>query len=90
MQPATKTITPTLNNCTGTNDADSVVYNEAYVNVISASNGYKLSDATIVLTMGGTDIAQSCVKYDSTSKKITVNIPNVTGNVVLTVTATSI
>lgn len=88
--PTTKTITATLNNCTGTNDAVSVVYNEAYVNVISASNGYKLSDATIVLTMGGTDIAEDCAKYDATSKKITINIPHVTGNVVLTVTATSV
>lgn len=89
-EPTTKTITDTLTNCTGTNSAETIVYNEAYVNVISANSGYKLSDATIVLTMGGTDIAENCLKYDATSKKITVNIPNVTGNIVLTVTATSI
>lgn len=87
--PTTKTITPTLTNCTGTNNAVSVVYNEAYVNVISASAGYTLDGATVVLTMGGEDVADDYTEYDEDNDKLIVNIPNVTGNVVLTVSAVS-
>ena len=87
-EPSSRTITATLTNCTGTNDATTIVYNEQYANVISASNGYTLENASVVLTMGGTDIALDCVTYEA-KNLIKVNVPNVTGNIVLTITAVS-
>lgn len=74
------TVTNTLTNCTNSNSATQAVQGGSYSATITANSGYELS--SVVVTMGGTDISSTAVS----GGKIT--IANVTGNIVITVTAT--
>lgn len=76
-------ITNTLTGCTTSNNATSILKNNSYVATITANQGYTLSGATVSITMGGNDVTN--LYYSSGS----INIPNVTGDLVITVTATS-
>ena len=76
------TITNNLTNCTTSNSSNIISYNSSYSSIISVSSGYEISSITV--TMGGTDITSSAVSGNN------INISNVTGNIVITATATEI
>lgn len=73
-------VTSNLTNCTNGNVDAQVIKGESYSATISAKSGYELS--SIVVTMGGTDITSSVVSDDGS-----INITNVTGNIVITAVA---
>ena len=82
IQPLVFSITNNLTNCTVTNNSASINENESFMSSISANDGYAIN--SIVVTMNGIDITSTVVSNNL------VNIPNVTGNIVITATATSI
>lgn len=71
-----------LTNCTTSNSATTVADGNAYNAVITADSGYTLEGATVSITMGGTAVTG----YYNNG---TISIPSVTGDLVITVTATS-
>lgn len=71
-----------LSNATCSNKIAIIGKGESYITTISAVDGYRLS--TLTVTMGGVDITSS-VYNDGT-----INIPNVTGIIFITVTTVSI
>lgn len=76
-------ITNILTGCATSNNATNILKNNSYVTTITANEGYTLDGATVSITMGGNDVTN--LYYSSGS----INIPNVTGDLVITVTATS-
>ena len=78
----TYSITNNLSNCTTNNASTIINKNESYNATISANSGYEIK--SIVVTMGGTNVSSTVV----TGNKI--NIPSVTGIVVITVTTNKI
>lgn len=78
----TYTITNTLTNATNSNSAASVEEGASYSATITANEGYELGEVTV--TMGGTDISASAVSGG------TITIASVTGNIVITATATKV
>lgn len=79
-------ISKSLTGVTIDNTATSVKKGEAYKAVITLKENYTFPD-TITVTMGGTDITSTYVTKTATT--ITINIPSVTGNIVIRVNATS-
>lgn len=78
--PVTKyTITNNLTNCTNSNSNTTITQNNAYSAIITVDNGYTLENITV--TMGGTDITSNVYSNG------TINITNVTGDIVITGTA---
>lgn len=75
-------ITNSLTQCTNSNSATQVVQGGSYSATITAKSGYELK--SIVVKMGGTDISSTAVSGG------TITISNVTGNIVITATATEI
>lgn len=75
----TVTISNHLTNCASSNSATSVDKGSSYTATITANEGYTLDG--IVVTMSGTDITSSVVSGNN------ISIPEVTGNVVITATA---
>jgi len=83
LTPATMySITNNLTGCTTSNYSASIAEGSTYTATITASSGYTLEGATATATMGG----QSVTGFYNNG---TISIPNVTGNLVITVTATS-
>ena len=78
----TYTITQTLSNCTSNISQTSIAEDAPLSVVITPNNDYELSSLTV--TMGGTNITSTVVSGD------TITIPKVTGNIVITATATEI
>ena len=78
--PTTYTITNNLTNCTNSNNAVSIEENASYTATLTANGGYTLD--TPVITMGGTDITGSAYSNGN------ISITSVTGNIVITCTAT--
>ena len=79
--PATVyTVTNNLSNCVNNNAATNVVSGQPYAALISPASGYTLDSITV--TMGGTDISSTAVDGGA------ITIPTVTGNIVITATAT--
>ena len=76
------TITNNLTNCTTSNSSDTINENSSYTATITANSGYTLSDVNV--TMGGADISSTAVS----DGVITIN--SVTGNIVITATATTV
>lgn len=76
------TITVNLTGCTSSNTATSIIEGHTYSTIITASSGYTLEGATATATMGG----QTVTGFYNNG---TISIPNVTGDLVITVTATS-
>lgn len=76
--PNTYTITNTLSNATNSNSDTSIEENTSYSANIAPNTGYKLK--TVTVTMGGVDITSSAYSNG------VINISNVTGNIVITVT----
>lgn len=78
----TYTVTNNLTNTTTDNSATSINADSSYSATLTADNGYELKSVTI--TMGGTDVTSSVYSNG------TISISSVTGNIVVTATATEI
>ena len=72
-------ITNNLTNCTSNNNSITITEGQSYTATITSNTGYILSN--IVITMGGIDITSSCYSNG------TINITNVTGDIVITAIA---
>jgi hypothetical protein len=72
-------ITNNLTNCISSNNITEIAGGSSYSATISANSGYELK--SVVVRMGGTDISASAVSGGS------INIANVTGNIVITAVA---
>lgn len=79
--PGLYTITNNLTNCTTSNDSSTITEGSSYSAIIVANQGYSLEGATVSIFMGGNDVTN--LYYTGGS----INIPNVTGNLVINVTA---
>ena len=79
----TYTITNNLTHCSNSNASTSVNENSNYAATITPSKDYTLADASVNITMGGTDITSTAYNNGA------INITSVTGNIVITITATS-
>lgn len=77
-------VTANLSNAESSNTAESVEKGEPYTTIISASVGYTLVGATVSVTMNGANITSSVYNNG------TINIPSVTGDVVITVVAVAL
>lgn len=84
VEPVVKkyTITSTLHNATSNNNKTEIEENQPYTATITANKGYEISTATV--TMGGTDITSTVYSGGN------INIPKVTGNLIITVECTEI
>lgn len=76
------TITNTLTNCTNSNSATVINELTAYSGTLTADADYIMG--TVAITMGGTDVTSTA--YNSATGAI--SIASVTGNIVITATAT--
>lgn len=81
--PASYTVTQTLTHCSTDITATVVTYGDAISGTVTADDGYTID--TVTVTMGGTDITSSA--YSSVDDSITID--SVTGDVVITATATT-
>lgn len=72
-------VTNNLTNCTNSNSDTQVIEGQAYTATITANSGYELKSVTV--TMGGADVPISGGS---------INITNVTGNIVITAVAEEI
>ncbi len=77
------TVTNDLINVVSDNDATSVAANEPYAAVLTPDEGYVLS--SVIVAMGGEDVTTD--SYDYNVDTGAVNIPSVTGDVVITAIA---
>ena len=77
------TIMKSLTHCASSNGASSVASGAQYATTLTADTGYTLG--TVAVAMGGTDITSAA--YNSATHEI--NIGSVTGNIVITATATA-
>ena len=75
----TYTITNNLTNVVTNNSSTSVTKGNSYVATLTANSGYTLDNVTV--TMAGSDITSSCYSDGS------INISNVTGNIIITASA---
>lgn len=82
VNPSIYTVTNSLTNCSTSNSADTVAKDAAYTATITAASGYELGSVTV--TMGGVDITSTAYANG------VITIPTVTGNIVITATATAI
>lgn len=76
----TVTVTKTLSNITIDNQASTTYMYESYTATLSANQGYSLADATVTITMGGTDVTSTVYNNG------VINIPQATGNIIITAT----
>lgn len=78
----TYTVTNHLSNAVSSNGMASIAEGASYAATITPKSGYELN--TIKVTMGGTDITSTAVSGGN------ISIANVTGNIVITVTAVAV
>ena len=81
VPPQEYTVTNTLTGCTSSNAATTVTEGDTYYATITASSGYVLDGATVVVKMGGTEV--TALYYANGI----INIPDVSGNIEITITA---
>lgn len=81
VPPQEYTVTNTLTGCASSNAATTVTEGDAYYAAITANSGYTMSGATVHVKMGGTDV--TALYYADGI----INIPNVSGNIEITITA---
>ena len=79
------TVTNNLVNCTNSNTATSVNEGSPYSATVTPNSGYELMN--IAISIGGTNVTSTVYTYQNGNAVI--NIPNVTGNVVITIQATA-
>lgn len=82
VPPQEYTVTNTLTGCTSSNAATTVTEGDTYYATITASSGYVLDGATVVVKMGGTEV--TALYYADG----VISIPDVSGNIEITITAT--
>lgn len=82
VNPSVYTVTNALTNCGTSNSADTVDKDAAYSATITPASGYELESVTV--TMGGVDITSTAYADG------VITISAVTGNLVITATATEI
>lgn len=80
-RPGILTITNNLNGCTTSNSASSMSEGDSYTAIITADAYRTLTGASVSITMGGVDITSSAYSNG------TINITEVTGSLVITITA---
>lgn len=76
------TITYTLNQATSSNSTKFIKKGSSYSTIVAANEGYNVKNISVV--MGGTDISNTVIRGSN------INIPNVTGNITITVTTEAI
>lgn len=76
-------VTNQLTGCTSSNSATTIGMNEPYSAVITPNSGYSLEDASVLITIDGVE------QYNVYSNGV-INIPSVTGDLVITIIATTI
>lgn len=76
------TITYSLNQATSSNSTASIKKGSSYSTIVAANEGYNVKNISVV--MGGTDISNTVIRGSN------INIPNVTGNITITVTTEAI
>lgn len=81
VPPQEYTVTNTLTGCTNSNSATTATDGDAYYATITANSGYVMTGATVQVKMGGTDVTDL---YYSDG---VINIPDVSGNIEITITA---
>lgn len=81
VPPQEYTVTNTLTGCTSSNASTTVTEGDTYYATITASSGYVLDGATVVVKMGGTVVTE--LYYADGI----INIPDVSGNIEITITA---
>ena len=81
VPPQEYTVTNTLTGCTSSNASTTITEGDTYYATITASSSYVLDGATVVVKMGGTDV--TALYYADGI----INIPNVSGNIEITITA---
>lgn len=81
VPPQEYTVTNVLTGCTSSNSSTTVTGGDTYYATITASSGYVLDGATVVVKMGGTDV--TALYYANGI----INIPDVSGNIEITITA---
>lgn len=81
VPPQEYTVTNTLTGCKNSNAATTVTGGDTYYATITASSGYVLDGATVVVKMGGTDV--TALYYADGI----INIPDVSGNIEITIAA---
>lgn len=74
-------VTSTLVNCTGNNPKKSVIAGQGYGASITADSGYTLDGAAVTIKMGGMEVSE---QYYAGG---VIAIPNVTGDIEITITA---
>lgn len=72
------TIVYTLNQATSSNTTKSIKKGSSYSTIVAANEGYNVKNISVI--MGGTDISNTAIKGSN------INIPNVTGDITITVT----
>ena len=85
IEPVTYTITNNLANCTSSNTTNSVNQGASYSATVTPNSGYELMN--VAITMGDANVTSTVYTYQNGNAVI--NIPNVTGNVVITIQATA-
>lgn len=70
-----------MTNAISSNSNSTVASGSSYTTNITAGQGYTLTGATVSITMGGTDITSTAYSNG------VVTISNVTGNIIIDVTA---
>ena len=81
VPPQEYTVTNTLTGCASSNAATTVTEGDTYYATITASSGYVLDGATVMVKMGGTVVTE--LYYADGI----INIPDVSGNIEITITA---
>lgn len=81
VPPQEFTVTNTLTGCTSSNAETTVTEGDTYYATITAISGYVLTGATVQIKMGGTEV--TALYYANGI----INIPNVSGNIEITITA---
>lgn len=76
------TITYSLNQATSSNSTKSIKKGSSYTTIVAANEGYNIKNISVV--MGGTDISNTVIRGSN------INIPNVTGDITITVTTEAI
>lgn len=76
------TITYSLNQATSSNSTALIKKGSSYSTIVAANEGYNIKNISVV--MGGTDISNTVIRGSN------INIPNVTGDITITVTTEAI
>lgn len=79
--PTLYSVSNSLTGCTTNNNASTIASGASYVATITADSGYTLTGAAVSIGMGGADVT------DSVYSNGAINIPSVTGNVVINISA---